>query len=190
MTSSTEWRSWRGKLLLSLIFAGRVHPLSITVNTGNTVNTVAAGEDCGCRRRLWLQEKTVAAGDWTHRTFLIFLIDVWSLYLILLTELLSLWSGLNQQKLGIVCGTYAHSGSLTWPGLYPEIFWYLLSALTTELAGCMGPAVNNIFVSCRDKANLSATVGTYSQKLYQDFEDLDRISIQADMWKSKFQASR
>lgn len=46
------------------------------------------------------------------------------------------------------------------------------------------------FALCRDKAHLSATVGNYSEKLYKDFEDLDRISIQADMWKSKFLASR
>lgn len=42
----------------------------------------------------------------------------------------------------------------------------------------------------RDKAQLSATVGSYSEKLYQDVEDLDRISIQADMWRSKYMASR
>ncbi|XP_067944393.1 uncharacterized protein [Watersipora subatra] len=42
----------------------------------------------------------------------------------------------------------------------------------------------------QDKVELSATVGSYSQKIYKDVEDLDRISIQADMWRSKYMASR
>lgn len=42
----------------------------------------------------------------------------------------------------------------------------------------------------RDRALLSMEVGDYSRKLSEDYEHLDKISIQADMWRSKFLASR
>lgn len=42
----------------------------------------------------------------------------------------------------------------------------------------------------RDKAQLSKELGHFSKKLSEDYEHLDKISIQADMWRSKFLASR
>lgn len=42
----------------------------------------------------------------------------------------------------------------------------------------------------RDRALLSMEVGDYSRKVSEDYEHLDKISIQADMWRSKYLASR
>lgn len=42
----------------------------------------------------------------------------------------------------------------------------------------------------RDKAQLSKELGHFSKKRSEDYEHLDKISIQADMWRSKFLASR
>lgn len=42
----------------------------------------------------------------------------------------------------------------------------------------------------RDKAQLSKELGHFSKKLSDDYEHMDKISIQADMWRSKFLASR
>ncbi|XP_067669785.1 golgin-45-like [Haliotis asinina] len=42
----------------------------------------------------------------------------------------------------------------------------------------------------RDKAELSMEVGGYTKKVTEDYENLDKISIQADMWRTKFLASR
>ncbi|XP_052215710.1 golgin-45-like isoform X2 [Dreissena polymorpha] len=42
----------------------------------------------------------------------------------------------------------------------------------------------------RDKALLSQEVGDYSKRLCDDYEHLDKISIQADMWRSKYLACR
>ncbi|XP_041347002.1 golgin-45-like [Gigantopelta aegis] len=42
----------------------------------------------------------------------------------------------------------------------------------------------------RDKAELSEEVGGFTKKVTEDYENLDKISIQADMWRSKFLASR
>lgn len=42
----------------------------------------------------------------------------------------------------------------------------------------------------RDKAQLSIEICDYSKKMTDDYEHLDKISIQADMWRSKFLASR
>ncbi|XP_014779668.1 golgin-45 isoform X1 [Octopus bimaculoides] len=42
----------------------------------------------------------------------------------------------------------------------------------------------------RDKAQLSLEVGGYTKKVSEDYENLDRLSIQADIWRSKFMASR
>ena len=44
--------------------------------------------------------------------------------------------------------------------------------------------------TCRDKAELSEEVGGFTKKVTEDYENLDKISIQADMWRSKFLASR
>lgn len=33
-------------------------------------------------------------------------------------------------------------------------------------------------------------VGGYSKKVSEDYENLDKLSIQADIWRSKFMASR
>ena len=46
------------------------------------------------------------------------------------------------------------------------------------------------FFYFRDKALLSLELGDYSKKVEQDYEHLDKISIQADMWRSKYLASR
>ena len=45
-------------------------------------------------------------------------------------------------------------------------------------------------VITRDKVQLTQEVGDYSKKLHQDYEDLDKLAIQADLWRSKFKASR
>ena len=58
------------------------------------------------------------------------------------------------------------------------------------MIGPFSTDVHTLVSSYRDKAQLTATVGSYSEKLNRDFEDLDRISIQADMWRSKYMASR
>jgi uncharacterized coiled-coil DUF342 family protein len=42
----------------------------------------------------------------------------------------------------------------------------------------------------RDKALLSQEIGDYSKKMCEDYEHLDKISIQADMWRSKYLACR
>lgn len=42
----------------------------------------------------------------------------------------------------------------------------------------------------RDKVQLSMEVGGYSKKVSEDYENLDKLSIQADIWRSKFMASR
>lgn len=42
----------------------------------------------------------------------------------------------------------------------------------------------------RDKALLSQEIGDYSKKMCEDYEYLDKISIQADMWRSKYLACR
>ncbi|KAH9512370.1 Golgin-45 [Bulinus truncatus] len=43
---------------------------------------------------------------------------------------------------------------------------------------------------CRDRAQLSMDIGGFSKKMSEDYENLDKISIQADMWRSKYLASR
>ncbi|XP_053404161.1 golgin-45-like [Mercenaria mercenaria] len=42
----------------------------------------------------------------------------------------------------------------------------------------------------RDKAQLSMEIGDYFKKMSDDYEHLDKISIQADMWRSKYLACR
>jgi len=37
---------------------------------------------------------------------------------------------------------------------------------------------------------LANEIGDYTRKLVEDYEDLDKITIQADLWHSKYQASR
>ncbi|XP_059158357.1 golgin-45-like [Physella acuta] len=43
---------------------------------------------------------------------------------------------------------------------------------------------------CRDHAQLSQDIGGFSKKLNEDYENLDKVSIQADMWRSKYLAAR
>ncbi|GFN74098.1 DNA-directed RNA polymerase subunit [Plakobranchus ocellatus] len=43
---------------------------------------------------------------------------------------------------------------------------------------------------CRDRAQLELDIGGFSKKMSEDYENLDKISIQADMWRSKYLASR
>ena len=47
-----------------------------------------------------------------------------------------------------------------------------------------------IFISCRTKTQLASEIGGYTERLRKDYEELDTLSIQADMWKSKFMATR
>lgn len=42
----------------------------------------------------------------------------------------------------------------------------------------------------RTKVQLANEIGDYTRKLVEDYEDLDKLSIQADIWHSKYQASR
>ena len=37
---------------------------------------------------------------------------------------------------------------------------------------------------------MSQELGDFSRKLSEDYEHMDKISIQADMWRSKYLASR
>ncbi|RUS69221.1 hypothetical protein EGW08_023017 [Elysia chlorotica] len=43
---------------------------------------------------------------------------------------------------------------------------------------------------CRDRAQLEMDIGGFSKKMSEDYENLDKVSIQADMWRSKYLASR
>jgi len=45
-------------------------------------------------------------------------------------------------------------------------------------------------VSCRTKIQLANEIDDYTKKLLEDYEDLDKLSIQADIWHSKYKASR
>lgn len=42
----------------------------------------------------------------------------------------------------------------------------------------------------RDRAELAMELGDYTKKMTEDYEHLDQIAIQADMWRSKYLASR
>ncbi|KAL5004507.1 hypothetical protein ScPMuIL_017963 [Solemya velum] len=42
----------------------------------------------------------------------------------------------------------------------------------------------------RDRAELTKEVGGYMQRMTEGYEHIDQVSIQADMWRSKFLASR
>ncbi len=42
----------------------------------------------------------------------------------------------------------------------------------------------------RTRAELATEIGGYSQKIVEHYESLDKVSIQADLWRSKFMASR
>jgi len=44
--------------------------------------------------------------------------------------------------------------------------------------------------SCRTKIELANEIDDYTKKLLEDYEDLDKLSIQADLWHSKYKASR
>uniref|UniRef100_A0A0B6ZXQ2 Golgin-45 n=1 Tax=Arion vulgaris TaxID=1028688 RepID=A0A0B6ZXQ2_9EUPU len=43
---------------------------------------------------------------------------------------------------------------------------------------------------CRDRAQLSLDLGGFNKKMSEEYENLDKVSIQADMWRSKYLASR
>ena len=43
---------------------------------------------------------------------------------------------------------------------------------------------------CRTKIQLANEIDDYTKKLLEDYEDLDKLSIQADIWHSKYKASR
>ena len=45
-------------------------------------------------------------------------------------------------------------------------------------------------INCRTKIQLANEIDDYTKKLVEDYEDLDKMSIQADIWHSKFKASR
>lgn len=42
----------------------------------------------------------------------------------------------------------------------------------------------------RDRAQLAMELGDFTKKMTEDYENLDQISIQADMWRTKYLASR
>jgi len=42
----------------------------------------------------------------------------------------------------------------------------------------------------RDRALMTQEIGDYSRKITDGYENLDQISIQADMWRSKYLACR
>ena len=52
--------------------------------------------------------------------------------------------------------------------------------IRTSLPGCC----------LRTKVQLANEIGDYTHKLVEDYEDLDKVTIQADLWHSKYQASR
>jgi len=42
----------------------------------------------------------------------------------------------------------------------------------------------------QDKARLAADIRQYSSKMSRDFEEKEKLSVESDLWKSKFLASR
>ena len=42
----------------------------------------------------------------------------------------------------------------------------------------------------RTRAQLAQEVGGYSEKIYQGEEEVDKLQIQADMWHSKYRATK
>ena len=42
----------------------------------------------------------------------------------------------------------------------------------------------------QDKARLAADIRQYSNKICKDFEEKEKLSVQSDLWKSKFLACR
>ena len=42
----------------------------------------------------------------------------------------------------------------------------------------------------QDKARLSADIRTYASKMSRDFEEKERLSVESNLWKSKFLACR
>ena len=45
-------------------------------------------------------------------------------------------------------------------------------------------------ICCRTKIQLANEIDDYTKKLLEDYEDLDKLTIQADIWHSKYKASR
>ena len=42
----------------------------------------------------------------------------------------------------------------------------------------------------QDKARLSADIRQYASKISRDFEEKEKLSVESNVWKSKFLASR
>ena len=42
----------------------------------------------------------------------------------------------------------------------------------------------------QDKARLSADIRTYASKISRDFEEKEKLSVDSNLWKSKFLACR
>ncbi|KAJ8310038.1 hypothetical protein KUTeg_011903 [Tegillarca granosa] len=42
----------------------------------------------------------------------------------------------------------------------------------------------------RDRAQMALELGDFTKKMMEDYENLDKVAIQADMWRSKYLASR
>ncbi|KAL3848090.1 hypothetical protein ACJMK2_018969 [Sinanodonta woodiana] len=65
------------------------------------------------------------------------------------------------------------------------------SELKKLLVASLGEDLQNrVERLARDKAELSLEVGGFGKRLLEDYENFDKISIQADMWRSKYLASR
>ncbi|KAK6195668.1 hypothetical protein SNE40_001050 [Patella caerulea] len=72
-----------------------------------------------------------------------------------------------------------------------EVQLQVNSELKRLLLASMGADLErNVERLARDKAQLSLELGDHMKKMTADYENLDKISIQADMWRSKFLASR
>ncbi|ESO98808.1 hypothetical protein LOTGIDRAFT_158759 [Lottia gigantea] len=72
-----------------------------------------------------------------------------------------------------------------------EVQLQVNSELKRLLLASMGEELkDDVEKLARDKAQLSLELGDHVRKMTEDYEHLDKISIQADMWRSKFLASR
>jgi len=60
------------------------------------------------------------------------------------------------------------------------IIWTYIIKTSTQVA-C---------ICCRTKIQLANEIDDYTKKLLEDYEDLDKLTIQADIWHSKYKASR
>ena len=74
-----------------------------------------------------------------------------------------------------------------------------MAAEAMEACGCnvcecrhtsLGTSVLMFCICCRTKNQLANEIDDYTKKLLEDYEDLDKLTIQADIWHSKYRASR